>query len=248
MVASREHAGPRKGSEQQNMSVTGRGPVASDSASQPDSAAVVAPCRSARTTTKRRAIRWFCALFTLAIFCDSFPTDLIWPENSTCRTFQTRLNAALSRIGIWEGDWKMFAPDPAMSISRVSAEFAADERQVITWESPAWRSMSSAQRFRHFREINYFDRLLYPRHVVALGDFGDYLFRTYQQPATAATRRLGETISVTSAENKDIERDTIKFFKQSLRLVPPDDGVFPSLEEATWMSSSEPISAWSVSP
>lgn len=248
MVASREHAGLRAGTEQQITSIAGQDPAVSASTQQSELIAADFARRSSRNRKTRRVIRWFCALFTLAIFCDSFPTDLIWPENSTCRKLQNRLNGTLSRIGIWQGDWRMFAPDPAMSMSRISAEFAADDRQVITWESPAWRSMSIARRFRHFREINYFDRLLYPRHVVAIGDFGEYLFRTCQTPANPATRRLGETISVTSAENKDIERDTIKFFKQSLRLVPPDDGVFPSLEEATWMSSSEPISSWSVSP
>ncbi|MFM2094605.1 MAG: hypothetical protein RIS70_1729 [Planctomycetota bacterium] len=191
MIASREHAQHCAKSPEIVHSTTGPVLETPDLQQPRDSEAAPLSDRSWLPPAKRLTIRSFCVLFALTIFCDSFPTDFLWPESSTCRQFQSRLNAALSRIGIWQGDWRMFAPDPAMSISRVSAEFAVDDRQVITWESPAWRQMSIAQRFRHFREINFFDRLLYPRHVVAIGDFGDYLFRTYQSPTNPATRRLG---------------------------------------------------------
>jgi hypothetical protein len=142
----------------------------------------------------------------------------------------------------------MFAPDPGMSITRVSAEYSRVDGQTVAWDSPSWRTFSTAERFRRFREINYFDRLLKPQNVMAFGDFGSYLLRGEETSGPQTVRRLGETRESRSARSDALDFGTVQFFKQSRRLIPPDDGSFPTVDEATWMSSSEPISNWSVLP
>jgi hypothetical protein len=103
-----------------------------------------------------------------------------WFGNATPKRW---LTLALGRIGLWQGQWVMFSPNPVLNNAWYSLEVERAEGEPETvWISPAWQEASGWERFRRFREMNYFSRLCADRNHLAARDFTDWLLREHGFP------------------------------------------------------------------
>lgn len=123
----------------------------------------------------------------------------------------------LSFVGLWQGQWKMFSPDPVLNNAVYVAEFQTADGSAAEWTSPNWREVGNLSKFVSFREMNFYNRLYIYRNSPAWKDFVDWL-RVNQAPASTRNIRLT---------------------RQQFQMAPLVDGELPSREETTWILSSD---------
>ena len=77
--------------------------------------------------------------------------------------FHNRLDSAIDPLvdvtGFWQDPWELFAPEVDKVRSRISARFFYADGSTREWESPRWSEVSPAGKWRHFREIAFYDRV-----------------------------------------------------------------------------------------
>ena len=160
---------------------------------------------------RRRAVRWFVILLITVMFVDSAPQSWSW-----LRRPKRAVSVVLNRIGLWQGEWSMFAPDPVLNNGWFTAEIHSPDGTVSQWNSPYWITSNSGDKFLRFRYLNYFNRLPAPFYQPARNDFADYLARKSPVPV-----------------------ESVKLFHTRTRLIMPEDGSLPKRDEVDWMFSSE---------
>lgn len=60
-------------------------------------------------------------------------------------------------LGLWQGQWQLFAPEPDKINVRVRAYVQFADGADAVWTSPDWRRLSAWEKFRFFRQGEYFD-------------------------------------------------------------------------------------------
>lgn len=154
-------------------------------------------------------------LLVVAMFLDVCPNS--WSLIGLPKSW---LSAVLNRVGLWQGDWSMFAPDPETDNGWISAELVDAEQTSSSWNSPIWSEVDSWGKFYRFRHINFYNRLPQNVNLLAWGDFADYLAR--------------------DAEHRTHVRIAkISLYRNHLNLLRPEDGSLPSRDEEMWTTSSE---------
>ena len=137
-------------------------------------------------------------------------------------------NRALTTgIGVWQGQWKMFAPTPSVHKRWFTAEITHPGVAGQSWSSPYWGETGGWQKFYLFRHMNYFERLHSLRNRGAAEDFAYYLART-RRPHGESAMGEGDGTRVVLVSN-------------GLKLVMPQDGRLPSKEEITWITFSDVV-------
>lgn len=128
------------------------------------------------------------------------------------------LSAALQRVGLSQGEWKMFAPNPVINNGWYSAEIRSLSGEVAHWDSPIWAGKNGWDKFVNFRQMNYYNRLPSPRNSPATFDLADYLARKRSYPAASIT-----------------------LYRNQFQINMPEDGSLPSREETIWTFSTVSI-------
>lgn len=173
---------------------------------------------------RRRRIRLFAGLVVLLLLSDTFP-QLEQPQP------ESRLRRWLSPIGLWQGAWSMYAPDPTFRTVRLSAEITLADGALLTWEMPEWTEKSCWDRFVGHRQLNY-NNQLDATNGPAYDDFADYLRRAWL-PRQAD----GEADAV-----------ELRFVVSELRILPPQDEQFPTADNTGWMSGTQTRRQWDLRP
>jgi hypothetical protein len=183
---------------------------------------------------RRIYVRCFVLMALIAIAIDTAPG---W---KFVKPLQEHLRPALSYAGLWQGEWPLFAPNPTINNSWLSAEFyvqgapkLAPDGKPLSWNSPVWSSISCWTKFYRIRHINYFNRIAY-RGKNGVSDLADYLARTELGPDF----HFSEAVTVDGVPADDAQAIELRLSMNRLQLVMPDDGSLPSPEETTWMSLS----------
>jgi hypothetical protein len=91
------------------------------------------------------------------------------------------LDPLLDATGLWQGDWRLFAPEPRKVNVYVSATFIADGVS-LDWYSPRWTELSVVEKFFHVRHMKFYDAIRLDENRVAWSAFADY--RLAQLPPT----------------------------------------------------------------
>ncbi|MGB0581521.1 MAG: hypothetical protein ACPGVU_17630 [Limisphaerales bacterium] len=101
---------------------------------------------------KRYAVNIFIvciiALFTIDGMPDFITSHVMLRDN---------LNPILKKIGLWQGPWDLFAPEPDKENIRITAEVIYADGGVFKWSSPDWRKKSRWYLVRHYRRQEYYD-------------------------------------------------------------------------------------------
>jgi len=127
------------------------------------------------------------------------------------------LSNVLNRVGLWQGQWTMFAPDPILNNAVLSAEFEDEEGNTKYWDSPDWKHVGTLEKFYRFRYLNFYNRIHLDRNAPALKDFCDNLARNESESAVV----------------------WLKIFRNSTTMLAPDDGGMPNRNDAIWVSRSD---------
>lgn len=163
------------------------------------------------SSLRRRAARLF-ALIVICVICvDSMP------YHRSLQGVKKGLSAVLNRVGLWQGGWSMFAPNPVINNGWYSAEIRSRSGEVTNWDSPIWGRTSGWEKFINFRHMNYYNRLSASWNTAALYDLADYLARR---------RSLAASITL---------------YRNQLRINMPDDGSLATREEIEWLFTTESI-------
>lgn len=130
------------------------------------------PTRSTYGSKPRvRAIRVFVLMFAAAIAIDTFPDA--W---STRFALRSRVQSVLAILGLAQGDWPLFAPNPGMFHGYVVGDAIDGQGNTAFWTSPEWPKASAWQKFVDFRHMNYYHRVIGTKEGAS--DFADYLLRS----------------------------------------------------------------------
>ncbi len=159
----------------------------------------------------RTVIRSFAIIVILVMVLDTLPNS--WSFLSLPKR---GLSFVLNRVGLWQGEWSMFAPDPVINNGWLTAELTTKDGRSIQWDSPHWSKSGIVDKFVRFRHINYYNRLPLLWNLKATDDFMDYL-----------ARQSGQEIA------------RVKLYRNHMRLQMPEDGSLPVREEAEWQFLSE---------
>lgn len=94
---------------------------------------------------------------------------------------KSSIDPFLDATGLWQGDWRLFAPEPRKVNVYVSATFIADG-VALDWHSPRWTEMSVVEKFFYVRHMKFYDGIRLDENRAAWSAFADY--RVAQLPPT----------------------------------------------------------------
>lgn len=143
-----------------------------------------------------------------------------------------RLSAVLNRLGIWQGQWSMFAPNPSVNNYWLTAELQTPDGEKVEWSSPYWPEASTWEKFHGFRSLNYYNRLQLPQYRFAAEDLAAYLRRQMTAEHDGA---------LPVDDSNGAAQHHLRLFANGLRMVYPTDSSLPPPEEITWVTYSEVI-------
>jgi hypothetical protein len=161
---------------------------------------------------RRNAARFVFCTAVVVILLDVIPPT--WPWFSRPKFW---LSQILNRVGLWQGQWTMFAPDPVLENASLSAEFEIKDQKPETWDSPDWQHVGTFEKFYRFRHMNFYNRVHLDRNRAALNDFSDYL----------------------AIHNRSSPVLRLKVFRNSMTLLPMEEASIPDREDWTWVSRSD---------
>ncbi|GIX00821.1 MAG: hypothetical protein KatS3mg111_4153 [Pirellulaceae bacterium] len=174
------------------------------------------------TPARRRLCTVFVLGWCLVLFVDTSPWGAAWWDR-----VKLPLNTLLHHVGLWQGQWGMFAPGPSVNNWWLSAEMHTDGG-VEAWQSPFWMEVSAVEKFRRYRYMNYYNRIQLPQYHRAAADFARFLLRHRMLDAYRYERRT-------------ILAKRVDLFTNGLDLAPPPGSHLPAPEEIVWVSFSRRI-------
>lgn len=186
--------------------------------------------QSLPSSRKRMAIRIVALLILFAIVVEAGP-NRAWLAHT-----KLKVSPLLRRIGLWQGEWTLFAPNPIIHNAWLSAEVYSPDGELSTWNSPYWANSSSWERFRRFRYINYYIRMQTENKLVA-DDMADYLARKLIAPTARplVSESLRETEPLPAGAS---EVWKLSLYRNQMNLSLPADGTLPGRDEELWFASS----------
>ena len=148
-----------------------------------------------------------------------------WPPQSWCVRVKKPIGHVMDWIGLRQGSWAMFAPNPVVNNRWMSADIELANGQSVHWDSPIWSRASTWDKFVKFRHINYYNRVFQTWCMAGRNDFLEYLIR-----------------------EQDDSVDSIQLHLNRMALIMPEDGSLPVREETQWQLISEPWIGKSKTP
>ena len=105
---------------------------------------------------------------------------------------KSALDPFLDVTGLWQGDWRLFGPEPDKLNATLSARFldAQGREAAPAWRSPAWRELSVLEKFPRVRHMKFYDGLRQDQHRLAWPTFVAYRLRKLDPAVRAQVRRI----------------------------------------------------------
>ena len=98
------------------------------------------------------AINAFIAAMLVLMIIDTLPQSPI--------ALRLAIQPVLRRLAIHQGPWNMFTPNPDSINLKLRAEVTYRDGKKAEWQSPAWRSQPSAQRWVEHRHQEFADMVV----------------------------------------------------------------------------------------
>ncbi len=183
---------------------------------------------SARTPAGVMAIRGFVFVFAVSVVVDTLPNS--WIAMSPLKKW---FNTNLGYMGLSQGDWPLFAPNPILKNGFIVAEVVDSENQQATWNSPDWARSSAWQKFYRFRHMNYFQRVGLNRYVCS--DLADYLHRAIPSRVHATPHiRWSESNEILPPAELVLPIVKIRLYQFQQRMILTEETPLPKKSETTW--------------
>ncbi len=129
--------------------------------------------------------RLFIVGFLALAFIDALPVT-----GGLHQRAKTVIDPFLDRSGLWQDNWRLFAPDVDKVNVRVSAELVLDDGSTVRWRSPDWHLMPAWERFLKFRHMEYFDNIRSDANKDGWDGLASFLARTTQLPPGRSVREV----------------------------------------------------------
>lgn len=212
----------------------------------------------------QRAVKWFFAVFVVVIAIDTLPLGLSSDSVPFAWIYQLKstIRPVLRPIGLWQSEWRLFAPDPVISncwwtievqesLPRGIAVEPSTQQHTplspsnrLTWNSPFWGDVKPAEKFFKRRHIAYLRRLSeFPIEV--LEDFADEWVRTKygDQLRPIGSLHLEKGPLDNSSQNTSTNSEPyvleVSLFRNELKIAPSEDGTLATREDTMWLSVTE---------
>ena len=185
---------------------------------------------------KTATIRYFTFAFLLLVACDTLPSSyklLSGPKNWA--------HHVMACVGLAQGDWPLFAPNPVLNNSIIVAEVTDRDGNPATWSSTDWSRASVWTKFTRFRHLNYLQRI--PSRIPASEDFAAYLLRSIptKEPAQGLVRWSASNEMLPPAEVAAPVRE-IRLYQYRNTLLTSDENAYPIWSETPWSTQINYIS------
>ena len=145
------------------------------------------------------------------------------------------VNSLTSPAGIWQNEWALFAPNPVVANSWITADVQLPDGSLEQWQNTYWADASAWERFANFRMLNYTNRVQIPSNYAAADDLAESIARQY---ATDLGLDIKEGLKDTGI--------TVTVYSNGASLVMPEDGSLPTEEEQTWVAFSNVIGRFPI--
>jgi hypothetical protein len=100
---------------------------------------------------RRYGVNAFIAAMLLILVIDTLP--------QTPTALRLAIHPLVARLGINQGLWTLFAPEPDRTNTRLKAEITYRDGQRREWNGPDWRTISAWDKWVGHRRREYFDHL-----------------------------------------------------------------------------------------
>jgi hypothetical protein len=101
---------------------------------------------------------------------------------------QIAIRPLVVRLGIHQGTWTLFAPDPDRVNTRLRAEITYRDGERREWNGPDWRQMSPLEKWIGHRRFEWFDHLASQNGAPAWEPWCRHLARTQRPELENADR------------------------------------------------------------
>lgn len=180
----------------------------------------------------RIAIRGFVCLCALVIAIDTTPANIEF-----LNPIKKSLFPVLGSIGLSQGDWPLFAPNPILKNGTIVAEVTDGDRQQGTWSSPDWARATAWDKFYRFRHMNYYQRV--GQNHYACSDLAAYLHRTIPAKEHAVpAMRWSEANELIPGIDLVPPMLDIKLYQYQQRMVLSGKNPMPKQSETVWSNQN----------
>lgn len=157
-------------------------------------------------STRRTLVNAFLAVFLAVLAIDAFH-----PAGEAHQALKDTLDPALVVTGLWQGPWRLYAPDVDKDNLRLKADLVFADQATATWTSPDWPQVSALGKFVRARHMNYLNAILLADRQLEWNDLCAYLARTVPHP-----------------QGKPVEVVQITLSLRGATIPPPGDPVIPA--------------------
>ena len=177
---------------------------------------------------KKNAIRLGAILFCVFVAIDVIPESY-----SLASRPKAWVHSVLVPLGLSQGDWPLFAPNPVLNNGVLVAELTDHSGNPATWTSVDWQEASVWTKFYRFRHMNYQQRL--PNTYTAASDFADYLLRAIpaEESAVGSIRWSSDNQMLEPAAIEPPMRE-IKLYKYRNTMVLEEGQPLPKIDQTQW--------------
>ena len=177
---------------------------------------------------KKNAIRLGAILFCVFVAIDVIPESY-----SLASRPKAWVHSVLVPLGLSQGDWPLFAPNPVLNNGVLVAELTDHSGNPATWTSVDWQEASVWTKFYRFRHMNYQQRL--PNTYTAASDFADYLLRAIpaEESAVGSIRWSPDNQMLEPAAIEPPMRE-IKLYKYRNTMVLEVGQPLPKIDQTQW--------------
>jgi hypothetical protein len=98
------------------------------------------------------AVNAFIATIVLFVAIDTLP--------QSPKALRTTLTPLLIRMGINQGEWNLFAPEPDIVNTRIRAEITYRDGETRQWRSPDWAKVSAWEKWVGHRHVEWYDHII----------------------------------------------------------------------------------------
>jgi len=145
---------------------------------------VTAPSRTLRTLHN---LFIFALLFLLLV--DALPCT-----HDGHKRVKDFIDPVVDRLGLWQGNWRLFAPDPDHMNTWVEAKVTFSDGSIWRWETPDWRKRGHLEKFVQGRHPKFWDAFRLDKRKGVWPHVADYAARIAPPHANGAKPRKVELI------------------------------------------------------
>lgn len=150
-------------------------------------------------------------------------------------------------IGLWQGEWTLFAPNPFLDNGWMSADLRDQNGNRYVWNSPHWVEKGIVEKFTKFRHLNYYNRIYSINNRIAADDLADNLARRpfdLQPGFNDPLKLFGEPPP--PAEPGPIVEVKLFHVSKTMSLAP--DSPLPRKDDILWILRTEYLTTRNVEP